>query len=177
MADLLYLDRVPVAIRSQFSIRIAQIAKDLSTDANWLMQVMKSESGLNPQAQNPTGGAVGLIQFMPATAAGLGTSSASLLAMNHVQQLEYVRKYFLPYRGRLNSYYDVYLVTFFPVAVGKPDSWVFQSSGLSAALIAKQNPGININKDQKITIAEFKEYLRRTVDTRYHDVIFSKKKF
>lgn len=173
---LLYVDKLPSVVRSPFIEKVIEISNYLAIDPNWLMQVMWSESRLNPKAYNPNGGAVGLIQFMPSTARSLGTSSSALMQMDHVIQLEYVKKYYTPFRGKMTSYFDVYLVTFFPAAVGKPDHWVFKSSTLSASLIAKQNPAININKDNEITIAEFKQYLINTVDPAYYDTVFGKKK-
>lgn len=63
----------------------------------------------NPHPQYPlasslatvaTSGATGLIQFMPATAQGMGTTTAALAAMSAVQQLDYVQRYFKPYAAR-----------------------------------------------------------------------------
>jgi hypothetical protein len=169
--SLVYSEKVTTA----FTDKVSQISSSLGINPNWLMQVMKSESGLNPQAQNIQSGhlvAAGLIQFTAGTATGLGTTQSALLNMNALQQLDYVKKYYLPYKGKLHSYFDVYLVTFFPAAVGKPDSYVFSSKNLSASLIAKQNPAININKDQQITMAEFKQYLENTVPNSVRGIIF-----
>lgn len=172
--SLIYQELIPVSMRQEFCNKVVDIARTLGTNPNYLMQVMKSESGLNPAAYNPSGGASGLIQFMPDTAKGLGTTTTLLRQMNHVKQLDYVLKYFLPFRKKLKSYFDVYLVTFFPIAVGKPDSYVFETKKLSAALIAQQNPAINKwPKDSKITMGEFKEYLRSTVPQQYKAVVFN----
>lgn len=46
----------------------------------------------------PGSGAIGLIQFMPSTAKGLGTSTSALKQMTAVDQLAYVEKYFAPYK-------------------------------------------------------------------------------
>lgn len=165
---LVYENRVS----KDFISKVKEVSNRLSINPNWLMQVMKSESGLSPSRQNPIGGATGLIQFMPSTAANLGTTTWQLKQMTGVQQLEYVYKYFKPFKGKIRSYYDLYLVTFFPAAIGKPDSWVFESKNLSASSIAKQNPGININKDNKITIAEFKQYLQNTVEPQNRFLVF-----
>ena len=94
---------------------------------------------------------------MPQTAAGLGTSTGALIAMDNVTQLDYVYKYFKPYAGRLFSVTDLYMVTFFPAALGKPDNYVLQTSSLSASLIARANPVFDLNGDQAITVGEFKQ--------------------
>ena len=79
--------------------------------------------------------------------------------MSNVEQLDYVYKYYRPYAGRMNNLYDVYLVTFFPAALGKADNWVLQTSSLSPRIIAEQNPAIDLNKDKQITVGEFKRYV------------------
>ena len=173
MSQILYIEKIPAGERAIFSAGLVGIARLLNvSNLNWLMQVMYAESKVNPKAYNATSGASGLIQFMPATAKGLGTTTQLLLRMTATQQLEYVYKYFRPYRGRLNSYFDVYMVVFFPVAIGKPENWVFQTARLSPEIIAKQNPAINIIKDGKITISEFKQYLQKTVPKIYQNIIF-----
>lgn len=76
-----------------FFNKVCAVAQRLHCDANALMGVMNSESGIDPSRGNAAGGsAVGLIQFMPQTAAQLGTSSAALKSMSAVEQLNYVEK-------------------------------------------------------------------------------------
>ena len=143
--------------KAAFLAKVQEIAAKLKIQADWLMIVMKMESGINHQIVNKTGGATGLIQFMPATARGLGTSTEALKTMTNVQQLDYVYKYFAPYSGRLKSVTDLYTVTFFPVALGKPDNYVLQTSTLHADTIAAQNPVFDLNRDQQVTLGEFKQ--------------------
>lgn len=149
--------------KNEFVAKLQLISQKLSIHPEWLMIVMWAESRLNEKAVNPISGATGLIQFMPKTAQGLGTTTANLYLMSNVEQLDYVYQYFKPYAGKLKSVYDLYLVTFFPVALGKPDDFVMQTSTLSAKVIAKQNPGVDINKDLQITVGEFKQYVDRYV--------------
>lgn len=173
--SLIYSEKVPASYRTAFVNKVAQIADILGTNPDYLMQVMRAESGLNPQARNIQDGrviATGLIQFTEKTANGMGTTMNAIYNMNAIDQLNYVKQYYLPYKGRLKSYFDVYLATFFPAAIGKPDDYVFQTSNLSASLIAKQNPAININKDSKITMAEFKQYVKNTVPSSVRAIIF-----
>ncbi len=144
--------------KEAFLKKVVDVAGRLGVHANWLMAVMFKESRLNHKAVNANGGATGLIQFMPNTAQGLGTSPVALAAMSNVEQLDYVYKYYRPYKGKINSYVDLYLATFFPVAIGKPGEWVFQSSSLSAQTIARSNPGITRNENGVITVASFTAY-------------------
>ena len=147
--------------RVEFVTKVRNISNLLGINPDWLMAVMYKESRLNPQAYNSKGGATGLIQFMPDTAKTYGTTTTALKAMSNVNQLDYVYKYLKGAAGKINSYADLYLVTFFPIAMGKPDSWILQSSTLRPDVIAKYNPGIDLNHDLKITVGEFREYALR----------------
>ena len=147
--------------KQAFLEKVKQISAKLRINPDWLMVVMYAESRLNQAAYNSNGGASGLIQFMPSTAKWLGTTTAKLRAMSNVEQLDWVFKYFssLGATGKMKSVYDLYLVTFFPIALGKPDSWVLESKDLSAYKIAVNNKIIDLNKDGKITVGEFKQYV------------------
>lgn len=148
--NLVYSNKVTL----QFTEKVRYISDLLGIDPNWLMWVMFFESSLNHRAQNPGTNATGLIQFMPATARSLGTTTADLLQMSAVEQLDYVYAYLKPYRGRMNSMIDVYFAVFFPVAMNKDDEYILQTSSLSASKIASQNQGFDLNKDGKITRSE-----------------------
>ncbi len=76
-----------------FYNKATEVAKRVGCDPNDLLAVMYSESGLKPGAVNKNGGATGLIQFMPQTARGLGTSTQALKNMSPEEQLVYVEKY------------------------------------------------------------------------------------
>lgn len=144
--------------KEDFLAKVKAVAARLGINPDWLMGVMYKESRLNPGAVNGSTGASGLIQFMPDTAAALGTSTAALRKMTGSGQLLYIEKYYRPYMGRLHSFPDLYLATFFPAALGKSDEYVMQTSRMSASLVAGQNPAVDLNKDLQITVAEFKQY-------------------
>lgn len=155
--------------------RIQQICTLLGINPAWLMMVMWSESRLNAQSVNKQPGdsdnpqiraatrATGLIQFMPDTALNQGTTTKALYAMTAIDQLGYVYKYFKPWTGKIKSYFDLYLVTFFPDAIGKPDDYILQTKKLSAATIAKQNPFFDVNKDGKLTVGEIKRRMYESI--------------
>ncbi len=65
----------------------------------------------------------------------------------------------------------MYLATFFPVAIGKPNDWVFQSAGLSAQTIANYNPGITRNANGVITIATFTSYCYKGFSQAIIDIL------
>lgn len=107
-----------------FMEKLKQVADNLQINANDLLGVMKHESRMNPAAVNKQSGATGLIQFMPRTAQSLGTSTDELRTMSALDQLDYVERYFRPIAGKAKDIGDLYMFTFMPAAVGKPDDFV-----------------------------------------------------
>lgn len=155
-----------------FMTKLNEICKKLEIpNINWLLLIFFKESGINSHRQNKDSGATGLIQFMKKTAEGLGTSLDALKNMTAVEQLDYVYKYFKPYTGKIHSVQDLYLITFFPIAVGKSDDNVLQSNGLSAGKVAKANPGIDLNHDGKITNGEFDDYVMNKTPNKWKDLV------
>lgn len=171
---MLYEEKI-LENKTDFIASVKDIAQKLGFVPEWLMQVFMIESSLNHRAVNPVTKATGLIQFMPATAARLGTSIEALKAMTNVQQLTYVYKYLLPYRGKIKSYQDLYFAVFFPAAIGKPDNWILQASSLSASKIAQQNPIFDLNKDGVVTVEEVRQAILNKVPQSWKD-FFDKKK-
>lgn len=139
-----------------FKDRVLWIADHLDCDPNDLMACMHWESGgtFSPDIKNAAGsGATGLIQFMPSTARGLGTSVTALAAMTAEDQLKYVYKYFLPYAGKLRNLGDVYMAILWPKGVGKPDHFVLFDRAKTPTTF-RQNSGLDVNKDGLVTRAE-----------------------
>lgn len=98
-------------VSTPFKTRVREIAGNLGISPDFLMSCMAFETGetFSPSIENAAGsGATGLIQFMPRTARGLGTTTEELAKMTAVKQLDYVERYFLPYRGRLSTLEDIY---------------------------------------------------------------------
>lgn len=141
----------------EFLNKTVAIAKDLGANPNHLMAIMQFESGLKADEVNRFSGATGLIQFMPSTARGLGTSTSALLAMSEIQQLDYVRKYLMPYKGKLNSLGDFYASVLWPAAVGQPDSYAVFRIG---SIEYRQNNGFDKNRDGIITKYEITQIVK-----------------
>jgi RHS repeat-associated protein len=139
-------------VSAEFRSKVVQIAKELGANPNHLMAIMAFESGLSPSIQNIHTNATGLIQFMPSTAKGLGTTVEDLKKMTGEQQLEYVKAYFKGSKGKLNSVSDFYMKVLWPAAVGKPEDYVLFEKGKGKAY--DQNSGLDKNNDGKITKAE-----------------------
>lgn len=143
-------------VSPQFRSKVISIAKGFGWPdeaASWLMACIAFETGrtFSPSIRNAAGsGATGLIQFMPTTAKGLGTTTDELAAMDAVAQLDYVAKYFKPYAGRIKSLSDLYMAILLPKAVGMPDDYKLFAGGTAY----RQNAGLDANSDGVITKAE-----------------------
>ena len=165
---LVYESKVPNSYRTDFVNKVREVSTRLDIDPNWLMAIMywESASTFSPSKQNSIG-ATGLIQFIPSTAIGLGTTTTALKNMSAVDQLDYVEKYLKVYKGKMNSYVDTYFEVFFPLAIGKPDEWVLQGAGISASLIARQNPAFDVNKDGKVQVWEVKKIMLQKLPSEW----------
>lgn len=143
-------------VSPQFKERIIWVADTLGCPVDSLMACMAWESGetFRPDIKNAAGsGATGLIQFMPSTARGLGTTTAALAEMTAEDQLRYVYEYFKPYQGRLHNLGDIYMAILWPKAVGQPDDYVlFDKAKMPTAF--RQNAGLDTNKNGLVTRAE-----------------------
>lgn len=141
-----------------FRHRVHIICEQLRVQPNFLMACMAFESAttFSPSIRNAAGsGATGLIQFMPSTAAALGTSTDDLANMTAEQQLDYVHAYFTPWRGRLHTLDDVYMAILWPAAIGKPQDYVlFYQGDPKRPKAYIQNAGLDYDKDGRITKAE-----------------------
>ena len=132
---------------------------------------MAFETGgsFDPAQKNYAGsGATGLIQFMPRTAQGLGTSTAELAKMTAVEQLDYVKAYFQPYSGKLNTLEDLYMAILWPRGIGKDNSYVLWSRGSKAYEL---NSGLDANNDGSVTKGEAAGKVRARYDDGFDDTI------
>jgi hypothetical protein len=140
-------------VSAAFKRKVIEIAAEIGIDPNFLMAAMAFESARTFRAdiQNPSSKATGLIQFMPSTAKALGTSIEALKKMTPFEQLDYVRRYFLPARGKLRDLSDLYLAILWPRAIGRPNSHILFARGSNQY---QQNRGLDADNDGVVTKAE-----------------------
>lgn len=106
-----------------FYPKLVQIASELGMKPEDILNVMVSESGIDPGAHNSYGGASGLIQFMPGTLKSLKFegSPEDLRKMSGADQLPLVKKYLQNissiFGKPLSSPALVYIGIFFPVGL------------------------------------------------------------
>lgn len=143
-----------------FHRRFAEVADWLGIDADAIAALISHESRFNATAHNPTGGASGIMQWMPQTAKWLGTTPEAIRQMTAVQQLDLVQKTFAPWRNKLPAR-DVPMIGFGASFVGKPDDHVAYKKGDKAY---EWNTVLDINKDGLMTLGEVREHVLRILN-------------
>lgn len=138
-----------------FYNKVVQVAKRINCSPDDLMALMNSESGIDPSKANAAGsGATGLIQFMPSTAEGLGTTTQALAKMSAEEQMVYVEKCIMNSKraaGLGNSKIGpgtLYALIFLPARANRDK---LTSSGEK---YYRQNKGLDIDKDGIISKAD-----------------------
>jgi len=170
--DPIYAGKVPAAVAGdeEFQSAVTATAGRLGIPEEHLYAAMSFETGgtFNPAETNKMGsGATGLIQFIPSTAKGLGTSTEELAGMSRARQMHYVEKYLSNKGiGPNSSLDDIYMAILFPAAVGKGDDYVLFGQGAMSGYTGRaydQNRGLDKNGDGSITK---KEAAQKVIDHR-----------
>ena len=160
-----------------FFKKAKEIARKLGNESLYkpLLTTMYHESArtFSPSISAPGNVTRGLIQFYFGQKTIIKIRNKtytrqSLENMTRVMQLDVVLDFYKQWEYLLNgkswSYLDIYLVTFWPAGLGKPDSYILQTKSISAENVAKQNPAFNkILKrpfGEPLTIAKLKQYYR-----------------
>ena len=137
-----------------FRKKVVEVAKSIGANPLYLMVVMSFESAetFSPSIKNFAGsGATGLIQFLPSTAKGLGTTVGKLAKMTAVEQMDWVEKYFKQFRGPFKTLEDTYMAVLFPKAIGKGSNFVLFRKPSRAY---NQNSGLDLNGNGEVTAGE-----------------------
>jgi len=137
---------------------------------SYVAAVIAFESGFNPQARNPDGGALGLIQWrrsiFPAVAkkAGMNVAWEDLPKLTAEQQLPLVFAYYADKPiHETSAPSDYYLAVFLPIGVGKPQSFLLgerdsaakHPGGLTFGKVYELNQALDKNPaDGRITVAK-----------------------
>lgn len=141
-----------------FHRRLVEVCAEINAVPSYVAAVIAFESHFAPAIRNPVSGATGLIQFMPATAKRLGTTTDEIAAMTAVEQLDLVSRYFAAFKGKLRSVSDHYMAVLWPAAVGKPEGYALFSAPSKAY---EQNAGLDRDKNGVVT----KSDAARTVES------------
>lgn len=168
--DLYLIDKAGLFVSEtrRFEDKVRDISNLLNIPPEWLMAVIYAESRFDPAVVNYQGsGAVGLIQFLPGTAAELDVSSERLRRMDALQQLEYVFMYLqntLDRYGEFGSLTDLYLAILYPKAIGQDPCYTLFGKPSKAY---ERNSGLDEDRDGRITVSDIDKRMKRLFPTAY----------
>ncbi len=151
-----------------FEKKVREISQKLEIEPEWLMAVMYSESKFDASVLNYQGsGAVGLIQFMPKTAAELNISVERLKAMGAIQQLTYVYRYLMMIKIKHGDYQnltDLYLGILCPDALGQDYCYILYAK---PSIAYRQNKVLDENQDGSVSVSDIDRRMQRMFPTAY----------
>ncbi len=157
-----------------------------------LLSTMYAESGAhswalndNPKTRQPEDrwNAAGLNQCMPFILSGLGfhpelgprARAEAFCKLTVGQQLPYVRRYYLPHKGKLVNVSAWYLATFLPAFLSHADEpeYVLATKGAAgfSGAVYYANAAFDADRDLKIQVRELGEAVTRNcVGQRWHEL-------
>jgi hypothetical protein len=156
-----------------FKDRLSEISNKIGVDENSIIKLMKHESNLDPSIKNSIG-CVGLIQFCPDNRGGSSKTISGKkydlekLRNNLGLQMDAIEEFWVEgkKRGKINSSKDLFIYNFFPVAAGKPDNFVLQTSKIPAQQVANKNPIFNRTlgraRNTPLTVGDLKNFYKQT---------------
>lgn len=150
-------------VSAGFRDKVRILAGKLGVDPSDLMAVIAFETGesFSPAIRNKRSGATGLIQFMPSTAKGLGTTTDALAAMAAEDQLDYVERYFAQFGKTYSNLEDLYMAVLYPKAIGKPNADpIFIKGDAGTGRAYDLNKELDKDGDGKVSKAEAAAFVK-----------------
>ena len=135
---------------------VKKVSNNLEISEEDLLRAISFETigTFSPSIKSKNSSATGLIQFIENTAESLGTSTEELSQMTREQQMTYVEKYLMQYKGRMKDFGDIYMAIHLPAAVGKPDDTVIYNNTDLRTKAYEANKNLDVNEDGKVTKGE-----------------------
>lgn len=139
-----------------FLSEVSRVSNKLNIREDDLLKAIQFETAgsFDPAQKSGTSNAVGLIQFMPNTAKGLGTTTEKLAKMPRAKQMKYVEKHlsmFLTDPDKEYDFGDLYMAIHWPAGVGKSNDYVMYEKGSKQY---RANKGLDLDKNGKVTKGE-----------------------
>lgn len=144
------------SVAPEFVTKVKDIVSKIGGDPSHLMSCMAFETGrtFSPTIQNGAGAPYyGIIQGGAAFCKDVGITLDQWRSLTALQQLDYVYKWYLPYKGRMKDLPSWYMRILWPAAVSQPDSYVLWDRKTRPTTYI-QNKGLDVNKDGQITRGE-----------------------
>ncbi len=152
-----------------FEEKVRKVSEKLDVPPEWLMAVMYAESKFNASVSNHKGsGAVGLIQWMPATIkTDFGVSVKSIQNAGHIKQLDYVYKYLNNVRqryGNFDTLTELYLAILYPRALSGDYCYTLYAQ---PSVDYQQNSGLDYDDDGRVTVRDIDKHMERIYPTAF----------
>lgn len=149
---------------TSFISKVKEVSSALGCKYIDLFACMAFETGrkFDPALRNSIG-ATGLIQFISATAADLGTTTDYLASLSRTQQMDWVLKYFKKgpvHKIAAPSLEDLYMAILWPKAVGQLNDYVLFTA---PAKNYSQNSGLDIGNKGYITKSDAATKVREQI--------------
>jgi hypothetical protein len=154
-----------------FFQKLQVMCNNLGCDPQHMLKVWFSESiGIYADAKNPAG-AYGLNQITNLAGVGWTKTPAEYLRLTAEEQLPFIEKYYIPYKGRLTSIARIYQVNFLPAtfnSVTKPDDVLAGKDG-PYAWAYNANPALDPSTPKKgyITLGDLEKVVEGAVSNGY----------
>ena len=164
-------------VGKDFKKKLVDISNYIGINPNWLATVISFESGFDPRIVNKQSGATGLIQWVPYVAEsmyGIPKEKASdvIRSKSAMEQLDMVKRFFEPHKGKLKSLDDVYLAVFMPALIGQKPSKIVARKG---SKVYEQNSGFDKDKKGYYTVGDITSKIRKHQGTAISAVPKKKK--
>ncbi len=165
------------ALSDRFFANVARMGQRRNTNPDFYLNAWCVESGLDPSAVNPHGGARGLNQMMPATLQSLG-APANYEMLAGEEQLPWIERLIAGGEalngGPFESAARYYHSNFFPRTMSRGSSprtivVARDASDADERAAYAANAALDTNGDGRITLADLAALLERARETKCQD--------
>jgi len=164
--ELAYNEKVQGSDRTAFLEKLIKLSEQRGINPHALMAIINSESAGTFSASIPnSSGCIGLIQFCDTNIPKyVNTTSRT----DRVRQLDGVfayldavkRSYSNAFRDVFTLYMSIFLPAYLPY-IDQPDNAPIEAGDLNAYILARFNPGFDLNKDGYLQLGEFRRYINK----------------
>jgi hypothetical protein len=163
------------ALSDGFFTKLVIACEELQCAPADLLLVIESESNLVPSAWNKNGNASGLLQIMPFNMPPLGWTKGheEFRKLSGEAQVPFIRRYLLPYKGKLVNATAVYVSVFLPALVEHAADPTYQLVIKNGRLgwAYAPNLGFDADKDGDIEVQELTRRLDKCKNARWGEAI------
>ena len=172
-----FLESLMAGIDDRLMDRIDAFADYLGIPILWISQLMHST--LCQPSNDFKGGArvaCSLMHFMlkeENNLPKLRTYLEEAYSEQIIELFDEAATYMASYRGKMHSYYDLYIAANWPEILGKSDDWVWQDADVPAdAEMSMEADSTGVDQNGPPTVRDVKRYIRSTVPLSKQQAVF-----